>query len=241
MNELEFFAQVYPASAPLTVLDVGAHVGNSVAGFLSLFPQAKVHAFEPAPENFRRLQQRFAADPRVTLHAAAVGAADGTARLHLNNYDATHSVLPVDPEVINRWADTADITEVEAITVEQNCIDGLMARAGLATVDILKMDVQGGELLALKGARAALTAQRIGCIFSEVEFRPLYAGQPLAWDIHAELAGLGYQFVNFIGPKVTDTGLLSWADAVYVNRAVWDRLAARHAASVRLAARGPRP
>jgi len=230
MTGLEFFSHVYPASAALTVFDIGAHTGESVGSFQSLFPQAQIHAFEPAPDNFLRLRDRFLGQPAIHPHQAAVGAFDGFTKLHLNNYSATHSVLPIDRVEINRWADSADFAETGVLEVEQRSIDRLIADHGLTGIDILKMDVQGGELLVLNGARAALAAHRIGCIFSEVEFRALYTGQPLAWDIHSCLSGLGYQFVNFACPKITDTGLLSWADAIYVNPTIWNQLAQRHSA-----------
>jgi len=234
MNELDFFSQVYPAEAPLTIFDVGAHVGESVASFLTLFPHARVHAFEPAPENFRRLRARFASEPRVSLHPVAMGTVDGRTRLHLSNYDAAHSVLPINSPEMNRWSDATDVAESGVVDVAQRSIDSLLAETGFGLIDVLKLDVQGGELLALQGAWAALAAHRVGCIFAEVEFRPLYIGQPLAWDIHAFLSGLGYQFINFAGPKLTDAGLLSWADAIYVNPAIWTQLAASHSAGKRL-------
>jgi FkbM family methyltransferase len=230
MTGLDFFTKVYPATAPLTILDIGSHVGESVSSFLTLFPNAHVHAFEPAPDNFRRLEDTFANQPAVSIHPDAIGAFCGNVQLHLNNYDATHSVLPINPHEINRWADSADVTETNVVTVSQRSIDIFLTEAGLKTVDILKMDVQGGELLALQGAQQTLAAHRVGCIFTEVEFRALYSDQPLAWDIHAFLANLGYQFINFAGPKITDGGLLSWADAIYVNPTIWAQLAEKHSA-----------
>jgi|JI10StandDraft_1071094.scaffolds.fasta_scaffold90130_2 FkbM family methyltransferase len=230
MTGLDFFTRIYPAPTPLTVFDVGAHAGDSVASFRELFPRAKIHAFEPAPENFRRLHARFAASPGINCHPTAVGATTGRVQLHLNNYDATHSVLPLDPVEINRWADSADVTQTGTIEVAQCTIASAAAEHAVAQIDILKMDVQGGEMLVLDGAQSLLATHRIDCIFSEVEFRTLYTGQPLAWDIHRRLAGLGYEFVNFACPKLTDAGCLSWADAIYVSPAIWAKLAARHSA-----------
>lgn len=230
MTGLDFFTKIYNRESPLTVFDVGAHVGQSVASFHALFPKAMIHAFEPAPDNFRRLQEAFPCHPMIRLHPVAMGAKDGHTRLHLNNYDATHSTLPLNPKEINRWADSADVLETATIEVEQRSIDGFLRTKAPEMIDVLKLDVQGGELAVLEGAQNALQAQKIGCIFAEVEFRQLYAGQPLAWDIHAFLAPRGYHFINFICPKTTDAGLLSWADAIYVNTAIWTRLAGSHSA-----------
>lgn len=230
MTGLDFFTRIYDPGSPLLVLDVGAHVGQSVASFLDLFPKAVIHAFEPAPANFSRLRDTFSTNPHVHPHHVAMGAKDGNVTLYLNNYDATHSTLPINPQEINRWADSADIIETAALEVEQRSIDSFVGTAALDKIDILKLDVQGGELAVLQGAQDALKSHRIGCIFTEVEFRQLYAGQPLAWDIHAFLSAHGYHFINFICPKTTDAGLLSWADAIYVNPTIWSQLAHGHSA-----------
>jgi len=230
MTGLEIFSRFYPRNAPLQIVDAGAHVGDSVASFLDLFPCATVHALEPAPENHRRLLLRFQNDRRVHIHHVALGAANGTIRLHLNNYDATHSVIPLAPDEIKRWADSADITEVGSIDVPQITLDRFLSEQALARLDILKMDIQGGELAALRGSANALATQSIECVFSEVEFRALYADQPLAWDLHQILTSYRYEFINFVCPKITDGGLLSWADAVYANSQLWSRLRASHLA-----------
>ncbi|MBA4135799.1 MAG: hypothetical protein C0518_00620 [Opitutus sp.] len=230
MTGLEIFSRFYDREAPLQIVDAGAHVGNSVASFLELFPRATVHAFEPAPANYQILASRFEGHPSVRVHQAALGAQKETVQLHLNNYDATHSVIPIAPDEIARWADAADIRSVGQVEVQQVALDGYLAEQNLSRLDILKLDIQGGELSALRGAAAALSAHRIDCVFSEVEFRAIYAGQPLAWDLHRFFASHAYEFVNFVCPKVTDAGLLSWADAVYVNRTLWSRLRAAHLA-----------
>lgn len=47
--------------------------------------------------------------------------------------------------------------------------------------DLLWMDLQGSELMALRGARATLKSVKV--IHIEVSFRPMYVGQALFWDI----------------------------------------------------------
>lgn len=241
MTGLDFFLRIFDAAAPLKVIDAGAHVGESVQSFLDHFPQARIHAFEPAPDNFSRLRTRFEGHPGVTAVAAAVGPISGRATMHLNNHDATHSLMPIDRSEISRWADTDDIREVGTVSVAQIALDDFLVQEGIRHVDVLKLDLQGGELGALQGARSALVAQRIGCIFAEVEFRSLYQDQPLAWDIHALLAAHGYHFINFISPKVTDAGLLSWADAIYVAESAWSKLRSRHVAGRLQPATRPTP
>ena len=63
----------------MTVVDVGANVG-AYTRFLADLTGASggVHAFEPSPRNFNRLQYATARLPNVTANQAAVGERSGT-------------------------------------------------------------------------------------------------------------------------------------------------------------------
>jgi FkbM family methyltransferase len=65
-----------------TILDCGSHIGLSVAWFKRCFPQARIIAFEPDPENFRLLQTNVAINgfEGVELLNVAVSSQRGTAR-----------------------------------------------------------------------------------------------------------------------------------------------------------------
>src|SRR5512143_496082 len=75
-----------------TLLDIGANVGRESARWHGAFPDARIHAFEPAPETFARLSSRFSSDPRVTTWNLAVGAAPGRLGLRLFPSDETNSL-----------------------------------------------------------------------------------------------------------------------------------------------------
>jgi len=230
MIGLEVFRKIYSAETALTICDVGAHWGESVSEFISLFPKSRVFAFEPDRDNWTKLSERYLAETRVQIFDIAVGQEDGRGLLHRNNYDATHSLLPFNAKEINRWADASDFHEEGVEKVNQLTLDTFCSIQGIESIDILKLDIQGAELMALKGAAVKLRSQAIGCIFCEVEFRPIYEGQPLFWDISTYLMSHGYHFFNIVSPKVTEMGVISWADAVYVNGKLWDDIAARHSA-----------
>src|SRR4051794_6264990 len=72
-----------------TVLDVGAFVGDTVAKFREVFPEAQVYCFEPTAEPYGKLAGRFGADPKVHPMRAAVGERGGEATLHVNAFDQT--------------------------------------------------------------------------------------------------------------------------------------------------------
>jgi FkbM family methyltransferase len=230
MIGLEFFQKIYTPESKLTIVDAGAHCGDSVQEFIELFPMSRVFAFEPDRKNFARLSERFAGNPSVQLINAAVGQRDGHVLLHKNNYDATHSLLPFNSQEINRWADANDFFESGTEEVDQVSLDGFCNSNGIRNIDILKLDIQGGEMMAFQGAEGKLAEQEIGSIFCEVEFRQLYENQPLFWDISSYLMSRKYHFMNIVSPKLSEMGVISWADAIYVNEKIWQDVAARHSA-----------
>ena len=62
-------------------------------------------------------------------------------------------------------------------------LDSFCKNEQIERIDLLKMDVQGGELGILKGANQLLAQQKIDVIYSEVFFVPMYQNQPLFGEI----------------------------------------------------------
>ena len=230
MIGLEIFRNIYSSESVLTIFDVGAHYGETASEFITLFPRSRVFAFEPDEKNWSQLKRRFTGEPRIEVSHMAVGQKDGRALLHRNNYDATHSLLRINELEINRWADANDFREDHAEDVDQLTLDTFCSMHGIINIDILKLDIQGGELMALQGVKDKLSKQAVGSIFCEVEFRQLYENQPLFWDITAYLMSYEYHFLNLASPKVSEMGVLSWADAIYVNDQLWQGIASKHSA-----------
>lgn len=137
------------------VFDIGAHVGDRVASFRRL--GARVVALEPQPAAMRALRLLFRRDPEVTLVPAAVGAKEGTARLHVNTRNPTVSTLSSDLIAAARGAAGWEGQEWDhLIEVRMVTLDGLIARHG--TPDFIKIDVEGHEAEALAGLNSAVPA-----------------------------------------------------------------------------------
>ncbi|MGD9968707.1 MAG: FkbM family methyltransferase [Hyphomonadaceae bacterium] len=230
MEGIQALANLVDRNARLCIYDVGAHHGFVLAELLATFPNAEVYAFEPDAANFAKLTARYGDTPRVRLFDVGLADRDGQAQLHRNNYDATHSLLPMEPGAMNRWADASDVREVAVQTVPVRSLDSLVSAGETPWPDLVKLDMQGGEAMFLKGAENALRQQRITGVLCEAEFVRLYRDQPTAWDIHGLFDGYGYKFVNFLDAKVR-SGVMVWADALYCSDAGWVRLEQQHAQS----------
>jgi len=129
------------------VLDCGANVGAYTRDALRSGARLVV-AIEPAPENIECLRRNFASEAaagRVIVYPKGVWDKDDVLTLH------------VDPE--NSAADSFLIQRPGARSVHQvplTTIDKLAAELKLERVDLIKMDIEGAEPNALRGARGVI-------------------------------------------------------------------------------------
>lgn len=202
--------RLVPAAS--VIFDVGMQHGHTTKEYLEGYPQACVYAFEAEHDNFERGKSMLKDyGSRVQLLETAVSDTTGRRILNINTHDGTHSLLEVG--AVQYWlqpASTKQRMEVDCVALDDFC-----QSRSISHIDILKMDIQGAELQALTGARQLLAKKVITLLALEVEFRPLYKGQPLYEDIAIFLRGYGYRLLNFYDLKYVN-GVLSWADAIFV-------------------------
>lgn len=136
------------------VLDVGANIGLWTSALLTAAPDAKVFCFEPSSTAFAQLSARFEDSSRVRLINAAVGDECGTAEL---SADAPGSTLgSLYTRRLKHFGIEFDHCEV----VQLLSLDGWCAEESVAP-DVLKLDIEGHELSALRGVRQALSSIKV--------------------------------------------------------------------------------
>ena len=135
-------------SAGDVVVDAGANIGI-YSQFLSRCVGATgvVHSFEPSPENFKRLQSATRKLANVRLSQAAVGEFSGRSKLHLSDK------LNVDHRTYTSEGDSRRAVPIDIIALDDYFKPG-------QHVDLIKMDIQGYELHALRGANRVLADNR---------------------------------------------------------------------------------
>ena len=130
--------------AGAVVVDAGANIGI-YSQFLSrcVGPTGVVHSFEPSPDNFKRLRAATRKLSNVRLSQAAVGEHSGNSELYLSDK------LNVDHRAYMADGDSRHTVPIEMVALDDYFKPG-------ERVDLIKMDIQGYELHALRGANRVL-------------------------------------------------------------------------------------
>jgi len=143
------------------VFDVGANVGFysiAMAGRLAAL-HGRLHAFEPVESNFSRLVSCIGLnhlESVVSAHDVALGDEEGTIGMCMTIHDnaTTGNAVMVKDKVITEDKLTANsaarITRLDSFVLEQN----------IKACHLIKIDVEGAEVMFLRGGSEFLSKQR---------------------------------------------------------------------------------
>ncbi|MHA1565835.1 MAG: FkbM family methyltransferase [Alphaproteobacteria bacterium] len=199
------------AHLPITnAVDIGANKGQFSLFIAQSFPTARVTAFEPLPGPAATYRKLFAANPRVTLHQAAIGPTPGEHKIYVSQRDDSSSLLPITERQQTLFPGTG---LKETTTVHIAPLRDFLTPAALTGPSLLKLDVQGFELAALQGCASLLS--HFAYVYVECSFVELYAGQALAGDIIAFCAGHGLTLAGIYNPSYDRDGRAVQADLFF--------------------------
>ena len=141
------------------VFDVGANVGNWTKNLLEFIPAAKVYMFDPSSGCQQTIREKNL--PGITLLPCALGESAG--QMPYFSSSATDGSASLHARRDTPFADF----KYQQSTVAVRTLDEVIATEQIAFVDFMKMDIEGHELFALKGAAQSLAAGKIGALSFE--------------------------------------------------------------------------
>ncbi|NET16857.1 MAG: FkbM family methyltransferase, partial [Okeania sp. SIO1H6] len=197
--------------SPRGIIHVGAYDGKDIKLYQTL-GISKILFIEANPTVFERLKANITtASVEVQAVNYAISNQNGKVKLYVNSMGQSSSIFP-----LKHYRDIyPNIKETHQLTVESKTLDTLLQELELSPTDfnILNLDIQGAELLALEGATNLL--KYIDAVYTKVNYEELYEGCALAEKIDEFLAQIGFGRVAVAKPFHP-----SWGDAFYVRKQV---------------------
>jgi FkbM family methyltransferase len=194
-DRVKFVVDLIDLESINTILDVGSwHLKQSIE-FAELFPEAKIYAFEPNPNNYQECISTYnsaseSVKSRIEIFNTAVDSIDGTIKFY--------PVINENPGASSKYKFIKGLNGTflgkdwiqEEIEVDATTLDTWATENSISSVDCIWIDVQGAELDVFKGARDVLTNVKV--IFTEVATKSYYDGQPLYSELNEFLVNEGF-------------------------------------------------
>lgn len=178
------------------VLDVGAHIGlfSSIAAKIA-GPAGKVYAFEPSPKTNALLKKTISINKLqsvVQVRSEAMGNEVGKTVFYISDGEADNS---------NSMISYMQDRKLHGIDVTILTIDALVKQEHLSKVNFIKIDVEGAEYDAIRGAGETLKNLRPACILA-IHPDPISAKGDKLEDIYDFVSNLNY-YITYEGKPIT--------------------------------------
>lgn len=184
----------------ITIIDVGAHHGESIERFKKLFPDSTVHSFEPDEENFAALKENTKNTKNAHLNNVGVGAKKEKLTFYRNLKSNTSSFNPINEN--SEWAKKRSTQRgispekytQKSYKVDIIDLDSYVADRQISNISLLKIDTQGHEDAVFDGCKHTLKKGMIDVIETELIVGDAYTKSLTFLDIEERLLPYGYKF-----------------------------------------------
>jgi 2-O-methyltransferase len=190
-NIFPVLEKLLPAQA--TIIEAGAFDGKDTKKLSALFPDAKIHAFEPVPEIFEELTQQTKSYTNIYRHQIALSNKIGNATFYIAENPkkpgkiCQAGTIMIPKDRLQRSA----IIYPKTITVPTTTLDQWAIENNIKKADFIWLDLQGHELAVLMAGLQMIKTANL--IFLEVNFIEAYHGQPTPQEINHWLACQGFK------------------------------------------------
>lgn len=174
------------------VVDAGARYGLHPT-WSDLQGLVDFHLFEMDADEARRLDRKYAADPRIQVYPVALYSEDTTLVYRVHEHHALNSVYQSNTNLLSQ--NDYMLREFAALDERRTDARALDSLFAARDVHFLKLDVEGAELELLKGADRLLRRTVLG-VRSEVLFAPIFEGAAQFGELHAFMLARGFELLN---------------------------------------------
>ncbi|MEK6924274.1 MAG: FkbM family methyltransferase [Candidatus Micrarchaeota archaeon] len=149
-----YLQKAYEPSArldPRVIIDAGGNQGVATRWLAERFPRATIHVFEPSPQTFECLQENTRGlGNRVVLNNAGVWSRNCRQKLFLARTSGSNSLFE-SHAARQRAPRKRQNPQDQSVSVKLLRLDDYLRERGIGNVDLLKIDIEGGEREALIG------------------------------------------------------------------------------------------
>ena len=214
-DPLRDIAEILRESQNPVLFDVGANIGQTAKQLNDCVSGCRIFSFEPSPETVIRLRDNTKHLQNVSVLQVGLGSENTKLPLNENSCSDMSSFLDLAEAGWGKIVKTSD--------VQIRTVDGFCEEETLSRVDLLKIDTQGFDFEVLKGSERMLREQRIGLVYLELCFAPLYENQATLGDVSSWLEKFGYHALAIY--EINFTGrILGWANFLFGTAEMKERL-----------------
>ena len=182
----KYFIRFLPENP--VILEAGAHIGKDTVEMARVWPAGTIHAFEPVPSLFKKLENGTKNLKNVHCYQLALGDKQGTEIMHISSgaSDGSSSLLPP-KDHLNVFP---TVYFDEKLPVNTITLDGWAESNNIQKIDFMWLDLQGMELNVLKSGKNIL--RTVTAIYTEVSKIEAYKDQTLYADLFEWLSSNGF-------------------------------------------------
>ena len=214
-NPYTILSRIIDSENVKVVVDGGASIGDVSEKLSLLFPKSKIYTFEPYPPFLEKLYAKAKNNEKIIVEPYALGKTTEKKLFNVNRSEGTNSLLESREDAGKLYGSL--LVQDETIEVNTKTLELWSKEKNIQTIDILKLDLQGGELDALNGARELFEFGKIKVVLCEVMFSKCYEKQPNWTEIVYFLESFDLKLLNFYQPFF-HYGQIIQADLIFIAK-----------------------
>lgn len=193
-------------------VDVGSANGDSVIIMNKYFPDVKIIAFEPLANMYNQLIQRTKELNNISIIQKAIADTKQISKIQITKSYNSSSLLKLNEKYNSRIEYKNELAYINEEEREVSTLDEELQQ--FPTIGLLKIDVQGAELLVLKGGIEILKKTKI--VLLEMNNHDSYIESAKYFELDTFLRNNDFCLYDII-PSLKNNGAIYEWDSIYVK------------------------